>query len=128
MPSVKVRSGADEALMCNQAGDVVECSQSNFFIVKDRRLITPPLSAGLLPGITRAFVMELAREAGLQAVEDRVTVPDVHAAAEAFITGTTREVTPVVLVDDRMVGSGRPGPVATQLLKAVRQRADELSR
>ena len=123
-----LRSGADEALMCNQAGDVVECSQSNFFIVKNRRLITPPLSAGLLPGITRAFVMELAREAGLQAVEDRVTVPDVHDADEAFITGTTREVTPVVLVDDRKVGSGRPGPVATQLLQAVRQRADELSR
>jgi len=123
-----LRSGADEALMCNQAGDVVECSQSNFFIVKDRRVITPPLSAGLLPGITRAFVMDLAREAGLQAVEDRVTVADTHAADEAFITGTTREVTPVVEVDDRKIGSGRPGPVAMQLLGAVRKRADELSR
>ena len=122
-----LKSGADEALMCNQAGDVVECSQSNFFIIRDGRLITPPLSAGLLPGITRAFVMELAQEAGLPASEGRVTVEDVHAADEAFITGTTREVTPVVRVDDRSIGTGRPGPIATQLLKAVRARAEELS-
>jgi branched-chain amino acid aminotransferase len=123
-----LRTGAEEALMCNQAGDVVECSQSNFFIVKDRQVITPPLDAGLLPGITRALVMHLAQEAGLEAVEDRVTIADVHGADEAFITGTTREVTPVVQVDEARIGSGRPGPVATQLLSALRRRADELSR
>ena len=121
-----LRSGADEALMCNQAGDVVECSQSNFFIVKDRRVITPPLEAGLLPGITRAFVLELAREAGFEAVEEPVSVADVRAADEAFITGTTREVTPVVSVDAHPVGAGRPGAVSQQLLATFRARVKQL--
>jgi branched-chain amino acid aminotransferase len=122
-----LRSGADEALMCNQAGDVVECSQSNFFIVKGRRVITPPLEAGLLPGITRVFVLGIAREEGLDAAEVAVSVADVHAADEAFITGTTREVTPVVQVDDRRIGDGRPGPVARRLLEAFRARAEQLT-
>ena len=121
-----LRSGADEALMCNQAGDVVECSQSNFFIVKDRRVITPPLDAGLLPGITRAFVLEISRDEGFEAVEEAVSVADVLAADEAFITGTTREVTPVVTVDTHHVGTGRPGAVSQRLLAAFRKRVKEL--
>jgi len=121
-----LRSGADEALMCNQAGDVVECSQSNFFIVKGRRVITPPLEAGLLPGITRAFVLEMASDEGFEAVEDAVSVADVRAADEAFITGTTREVTPVVSVDTDRIGSGRPGPVSQQLLAAFHARVKQL--
>ena len=121
-----LRSGADEALMCNQAGDVVECSQSNFFIVKNRRLITPPLEAGLLPGITRAFVLEMAREEGFEAVEESVSVSDVRAADEAFITGTTREITPVVSVDAHRIGTGHPGAVSQQLLAAFRARVEQL--
>jgi len=121
-----LRSGADEALMCNQAGDVVECSQSNFFIVKNRRVITPPLDAGLLPGITRAFVLELAREDGFDAVEDPVSVADVRAADEAFITGTTREITPVVRMDAHPIGTGRPGPVSQQLLASFHARVKQL--
>jgi len=121
-----LRSGADEALMCNQAGDVVECSQSNFFIVKNRRVITPPLEAGLLPGITRAFVLELAREDGFDAVEDPVSVADVRAADEAFITGTTREITPVVRMDAHPIGTGRPGPVSQQLLASFHARVKQL--
>lgn len=120
-----LRQGADEALMRNQAGDVVECSQSNFFVVKDGRLVTPPLTAGLLPGITRAFVLELADELALPAREARVTPDDVLAADEAFITGTTREVTPVVRVDEHVIGTGRPGPIALRLLERFRARALE---
>ena len=121
-----LRSGADEALMCNQAGDVVECSQSNFFIVKGRRVITPPLDAGLLPGITRAFVLDMARDEGFEAIEEAVSVADVRAADEAFITGTTREITPVVRMDTHLIGSGRPGAVSQQLLAAFHARVEQL--
>ena len=121
-----LRSGADEALMCNQAGDVVECSQSNFFIVKGRRVITPPLEAGLLPGITRAFVLDMARDEGFEAVEAAVSVADVRAADEAFITGTTREITPVVNLDTQRIGTGRPGAVSQQLLTAFHARVKQL--
>jgi branched-chain amino acid aminotransferase len=121
-----LRAGADEALMCNQAGDVVECSQSNFFIIKNRRVITPPLDAGLLPGVTRAFVLEMAREEGFDAVEETVSVTDVHTADEAFITGTTREITPVVNVDTHRIGTGRPGAVSQQLLVAFHARVEQL--
>lgn len=119
-----LRTGAEEALMLNQSGHVVECSQSNFFIVRDSRLVTAPLADGLLPGITRTFVMDIARAAGLGVEERSFTPAEVFAADEAFITGTTREVTPVVRVDERVVGGGTPGPVTQQLLQAFRAQAE----
>jgi len=122
-----IRSEAEEALMRNQNGDLVECSQSNFFLVRDGALLTPPLAAGLLPGITRELVMELADELGVPARDERLSPDDLRTADEAFITGTTREVTPVVRIDDLIVGSGAPGPISTRLLQAFRARADELS-
>jgi branched-chain amino acid aminotransferase len=122
-----LKRGADEALMCNQAGELVECSQSNFFIVRAGAVLTPPLAAGLLPGITRAFVMELAGELGLSAREERLTPADLETADEAFITGTTREVTPVVRVDAMSVGTGQPGPISRRLLHHFRRRAEELT-
>ncbi|HUR19782.1 MAG TPA: aminotransferase class IV [Vicinamibacterales bacterium] len=115
-----LRRGAEEALMQNQSGHIVECSQSNFFIVKNGRLRTAPLDAGLLPGITREFVIGLARELGLSVDETNYTPEDVKAADEAFITGTTREVTPVVAVDAETIGGGTPGPVTMQLLSEFR--------
>jgi len=118
-----LRQGAEEALMLNQQDEVAECSQSNFFLVKDGRVSTPPLSAGLLPGITREFVFEVGRDAGI-AVEEHVLKPaDVWAADEAFITGTTREITPVVKVDGHPFGDGRPGPVTRRLLAVFREKA-----
>jgi branched-chain amino acid aminotransferase len=122
-----LKTGAEEALMCNQAGEIVECSQSNFFIVRGGQVLTPPLTAGLLPGITRAFVMELAAELGLPSREERLTPGDLGSADEAFITGTTREVTPVVLVDAAPIGTGKPGPISRRLLDHFRRRADELT-
>jgi branched-chain amino acid aminotransferase len=115
------RRGADEALMLNQAGELAECSQSNVFLVRGGEVATPPLSAGLLPGITRAFVLEIARSLGLPAAERRLTPDDLARADEVFVTGTTREVTPVVAVDDRSIGDGTPGPITRRLLEAFRQ-------
>jgi branched-chain amino acid aminotransferase len=108
----------EEALMLNQAGEIAECAQSNFFLVRAGSAVTPPLAAGLLPGITREYVMELARGLGLDSRESTLTPADLQTADEAFITGTTREVTPVVAVDDLKIGSGAPGPVTRRLLDA----------
>jgi branched-chain amino acid aminotransferase len=117
-----LRRGADEALMQNHDGDIVECSQSNFFIVEGEEVRTPPLAAGLLPGITRELVLELAASAGYTVREARVTPDDLRTASEAFITGTTREITPVTAVDDLTIGSGKPGPVTRRLLAVFRER------
>ena len=122
------RSAADEALMLNHAGELAECSQSNFFLVRQGAVLTPPLSAGLLPGITREFVMELCGELGVPAREAVMTPADLDDADEAFITGTTREVTPVVSVDGRPIGSGRPGAVTLALLEVFRARTLVLQR
>jgi branched-chain amino acid aminotransferase len=120
------RRGADEALMLNQAGELVECSQSNVFLVRQGAALTPPLSAGLLPGITRQFVLELTKEAGLPGGEARLTPGDLAAADEVFLTGTTREITPVVAVDDRPVGDGSPGAVTKRLLALFREARDAI--
>lgn len=117
-----LRHHAEEALMQNHDGHIVECSQSNFFIVKDGSLRTAPLADGLLPGITRQFVMDLARDHGVQTDERSFTPDDVYAADEAFITGTTREVTPVVRVGERRIGTGKPGAVTRRLLDEFRRR------
>ena len=120
--------GAEEALMLNQDGEIAECSQSNFFVVKGAAVITPPLAAGLLPGITREYVLHLASDLGYQAQENRLTPADLASVSEAFITGTTREITPVVSVDDRQIGNGRPGAVTTRLLTEFRARvADQVA-
>src|SRR5262245_43120297 len=119
-----LRQGADEALMQNQAGELVECAQSNFFVVRDGGLLTPPLSAGLLPGITREFVLELASELGIAGREARLTPADLEQADEAFITGTTREVTPVIAVSGRNIGDGRPGRITQQLLTKFREKIE----
>jgi branched-chain amino acid aminotransferase len=118
-----LRTGAEEALMLNQAGHVVECSQSNVFVVRGGRLRTAPLSDGLLPGITRTFVIDLARDLGYATDEQSFGPADVFTADEAFITGTTREVTPVVRVGDAAIGDGRPGTVTLRLLREFRSRA-----
>lgn len=118
--------GAEEALMLNQAGELAEGSQTNVFVVADGAVWTPPLSAGLLPGITREFVLELAAEAGYRCGERRLTPEDLAHADEVFITGTTREITPVVRIDGRPLRHGRPGPITGQLLARFRARVREL--
>ncbi len=107
--------GVDEAVLLNQAGHVTECSQSNLFLVMGGTLVTPELAAGLLPGITRQLVIELARAAGV-AVEERIVRPEELATAdELFITSTTREIAPATRLNGAAIGTGRPGPVTTLL-------------
>ena len=122
-----LKQGAFEAVMRNHRGEIAECSQSNLFVVKGGTAITPPIDAGLLAGITREFLFEVAQEMGVPMAESLVRDEDLLGADEAFLTSTTREVVPIVLVDDHRVGSGRPGPVTRALLEGFRRRADLLT-
>lgn len=108
-------AGVEEAILLNAEGYVAECTGDNLFIVKNGELQTPPLSAGALYGITRATVMDLAREAGLNVTEPNLTRYDIFNADECFLTGTGAEIIPVVKVDGRVIGSGRPGPLTRML-------------
>jgi branched-chain amino acid aminotransferase len=118
-----LRRGGEEALMCNYRGELSECAQSNFFLVRDGVVLTPPSEAGLLEGITRAYILELGAREGIEAREETLFPADLDTADEAFITGTTREVSPVVRIDERVIGSGKPGPVTLRLLQAYRADA-----
>lgn len=109
-------AGCEEAIMLNAEGYVAECTGDNLFIVKGKRLLTPPLSAGALYGITRGVVLELAPEAGLAASEPNLTRYDVFNADECFITGSAAELVPVVKVDGRTIGTGRPGKITRDLV------------
>jgi branched-chain amino acid aminotransferase len=122
------RRGAFEGVMRNYRGELAECTQSNLFIVKDGTALTPPLDAGLLPGITREFVFEIGVASGI-AVRDAVLHDaDLFGADEAFLTSSTRELVPIVQVDDRRIGQGAPGPVTRALLDRFRSRAQDLTR
>jgi branched-chain amino acid aminotransferase len=122
------RRGADEGLMCNYRGELSECSQANFFIVRGGTAITPNTDAGLLEGLTRNFLFEVGEDVGVPVRYDTLFPKDLEAADEAFITSTTRELSPVTRIDDRVVGSGRPGPVTLKLLEGYRKRALSLTR
>jgi branched-chain amino acid aminotransferase len=112
--------GAQEALTVDARGHVVEGATSNVFVVRGGRIATPPEDAGILAGITRAHVLAAAAVAG-SPVEQRVLTPDdLYAADEVFITSSIRELLPVVRVDDRVVGEGRPGPVVRDLHRRFR--------
>ena len=122
------RRGGEEALMCNYRGELSECSQSNFFMIRGGVLLTPPSEAGLLEGITRGFLFDVAREAGIEAREETLYPPDLETADEVFITSTTRELSPVVRIDRRIIGNGAPGPITLDLLARYRRYAWESTR
>jgi branched-chain amino acid aminotransferase len=122
-----LRKVGEEAVMRNYRGELAECSQSNLFIVRRGEAVTPALDAGLLPGITREFIFEIGREIGVPVTEAVLRPDDLLGADEAFITGTTRELTPVVRVDEHAIGSGTPGPTFKKLREAFRAKALELS-
>jgi branched-chain amino acid aminotransferase len=123
-----VRRGSFEGVMRNYRGELAECTQSNLFIVRDGAVLTPPIDAGLLPGITRAFLFEVGRDAGIPVREAVLRDDDLLGANEAFLTSTTREVVPIVRVDDRTIGAGRPGPITRALLDGYRGRAITMTR
>jgi branched-chain amino acid aminotransferase len=110
-----LQAGCMEALMLNHKGEVAECTADNIFLVRDGVLLTPPTDAGVLEGITREAVMELARQRGLEVREVPITRHDVYIADECFLTGTAVEVIAVVKVDSRKIGSGKPGPITCDL-------------
>src|ERR1039457_3709235 len=108
-------AGCEEAVMLNAEGFVAECTGDNLFIVKNRALFTPPLSAGALYGITRQTVIELAEAAALKVSEPNLTRYDLFNAEEFFLTGTGAELIPVVKIDGRVIGTGKPGPITRRL-------------
>ena len=115
--------GAFEALMLNERGEVDEGASSNVFMVRRGVVLTPPLDAGILPGITRDVILELGRGIGVPMREETLRVPDLLAADEVFMTSTLKEAAPVRTVDGHPVGSGRPGPVTLRILQAFREYA-----
>jgi branched-chain amino acid aminotransferase len=117
------RRGAFEVIMRNYRGELAECAVSNLFVVKDGAALTPPLSVGLLPGITREFVFEVGKSTGVPIREAVLKDDDLYGADEVFLTGTTREIMPIVQVEDRMIASGLPGPVTKRLHEAFRHMA-----
>jgi len=122
-----LRRGAFEGVMRNYKGELAECTQSNLFIVKDRAVLTPPIDAGLLPGITREFLFEIGATAGIPVREAALNDDDLLDADESFLTSTTRELVPIVQVDDRKIGTGTPGPITLALLEAFRLGAHALT-
>jgi branched-chain amino acid aminotransferase len=119
-----LKAGCIEVLMLNHKGEVAECTGDNIFLVKNGELFTPPIDAGILAGITRKAVMELARAAGTKVHEIPLTRHDVYVADECFLTGTAAEVIAVVKVDSREIGDGQPG----RMTQDLERRFKELTR
>jgi branched-chain amino acid aminotransferase len=116
-----VKAGYDEAILLSPQGSVSECTGENLFVVRRGTLLTPPVSAGALEGITQDTVAVLARERGYPVERANLLRSDLYIADEAFLTGTAAEVVPIASVDDRPVGDGVPGPVTLELQQAYNQ-------
>ncbi|MAG93799.1 MAG: branched-chain-amino-acid transaminase [Pirellulaceae bacterium] len=116
-----LQAGCVEALMMNHKGDVAECTGDNIFLLKQGVIFTPSIDAGILSGITREAVIELARDAGIEVREQTLSRHDVYVADECFLTGSAAEVVPVVKVDNRPIGDGAPGPVTKDLTRRFRE-------
>jgi len=117
-----IDAGTLEAVMLNHQGFVAECTGDNLFIVRDGVLFTPPISAGILEGITRDEILAIAEDFGIKVREENLTRHDLYVADECFLTGTAAEVVPVVRIDKRTIGDGHPGPVTKRLLEEFHRR------
>ncbi len=117
------RSGAMEALMLTTEGLVAECTADNIFVVREGRLLTPHPCKGALDGITRRTVFELAKAGGTECAEADISQYDLYTSDECFMTGTGAELVPVVEIDGRLIGSGRPGPLTLRLIEDYRRLA-----
>ncbi len=110
-------SGVDEAICLDKTGFVCEGVGENIFIVRDSKLLTPPLSSGALDGITRAFVIKLAKKMGIEVIERNITPNELFTADEAFFTGTAAEVAPIHDVNGRVIGPGKQGPLTKRIMQ-----------
>jgi branched-chain amino acid aminotransferase len=117
------QAGVEEAIMLNADGYVCECSADNLFIVRSGEVWTPPAYLGILKGVTRGAIIELAAKIGVPLAEQVFTLHDVYTADECFLSGTGAELGPVVEVDARPIGTGRPGPLSARFLRAFRELA-----
>ena len=114
-------AGAGEGLMLNEQGYVAECTGDNLFIVKNGQMSTPHLNSGILEGVTRAVVFELAEKLEIRTMECELTKYDIYTADECLLTGTAAEVIPAVQLDRRLIGNGQPGPVTLKLIESFRE-------
>jgi branched-chain amino acid aminotransferase len=113
-----IQANALEAVMLNEQGYVAECTGDNLFLLRDGKLHTPHISDGALDGITRRVIFEIAEKLGVTVVERSITRYDIFTADECFLTGTAAEVIPVVALDRRTIGTGKPGPLTARILDA----------
>jgi len=118
-----IQANALEAVMLNEQGYVAECTGDNLFLVKNGTLLTPLISDGALDGITRGVIIELAGNLGIPVVERSLTRYDIFTADECFLTGTAAEVIPVVALDRRLIGTGKPGPFTQRFRAAFHELA-----
>lgn len=116
-----INAGVPEALMLDQNGFVTECTGDNIFMIKDDVLVTPPVSVGVLNGITRGAVLEVAAKAGLKTCERMVTRFELYVADEVFLTGTAAELIPVVMIDGRLIGAGNVGEHTSALISVFKK-------
>ncbi len=117
-----IDAGVLEAVLLNHLGYVAECTGDNLFIVRDGVIFTPPISAGVLEGITRDEIIDIARSSGLEVREEDLTRQDLYVADECFLTGTAAEVVPVARIDNRTIGTGKPGAITKRLLDEFHRR------
>jgi branched-chain amino acid aminotransferase len=118
-----IQANALEAVMLNEQGYVAECTGDNLFLMKNGALLTPLISDGALDGITRGVIIEIAGKLGVPVMERSLTRYDIFTADECFLTGTAAEVIPVVALDRRVIGSGKPGPFTARFLDAFHELA-----
>jgi len=118
-------ANADEALMLNDAGNIAECTADNVFVVKRGQIMTPPITAGALRGITRSVVFDIAAELDIPIFERELTRHDLYIADEAFLTGTAAEVIPMIKLDGRSIGDGKPGAITQRAIASFRELTRE---
>ncbi|MFH1645752.1 MAG: branched-chain-amino-acid transaminase [Candidatus Omnitrophota bacterium] len=116
-----VNAGCEEAIMLNSKGYVAECTGDNIFIIKDKKLYTPPSYVGILKGITRGIVIEIAKSKRLETNESVFSRHDIYNCDECFLTGTAAEIIPVVKLDGRVIGNGKPGKITLELITGFRK-------
>ncbi len=116
-----INVGYEEAIMFTASGYVAECTGDNIFVVKGNSLITPPAYLGILKGITRAAVMDIGKRMGLDVKEEVITRHNLYTSDECFLTGTAAEIVPVISIEKRVIGTGRPGKTTLKLMKEFRE-------